>query len=136
MNKAKNWVIRFYDADGEQTGVSYRDNITQEKVRSLVDDFQRNLPSSIIDYSPYFGKRDTAPISLKHKDINLYELIKDHTDDIKERMKLGTYQKPVKFPVSKPIVRATPKVGRNDPCPCNKLGPDGVVLKYKKCCGK
>ncbi len=28
------------------------------------------------------------------------------------------------------VVRSTPKVGRNDPCPC------GSGLKYKKCCGK
>ena len=30
----------------------------------------------------------------------------------------------------KPIVRETPKVGRNEPCPC------GSGLKYKKCHGK
>jgi hypothetical protein len=29
-----------------------------------------------------------------------------------------------------PIVRETPKIGRNDPCPC------GSGKKYKKCCGK
>jgi SEC-C motif-containing protein len=29
----------------------------------------------------------------------------------------------------KPVVRETPKVGRNDPCPC------GSGLKHKKCCG-
>ena len=29
----------------------------------------------------------------------------------------------------KTIVRETPKVGRNDPCPC------GSGKKYKKCCG-
>lgn len=28
-----------------------------------------------------------------------------------------------------PVRRATPKVGRNDPCPC------GSGKKYKKCCG-
>ena len=28
-----------------------------------------------------------------------------------------------------PVVRAAPKVGRNDPCPC------GSGKKYKKCCG-
>lgn len=33
-------------------------------------------------------------------------------------------------PPSSPIVRATPKVGRNDPCIC------GNGRKYKKCCGK
>ena len=30
----------------------------------------------------------------------------------------------------KPVVRSTPKVGRNDPCPC------GSGKKYKKCCGQ
>ncbi len=29
-----------------------------------------------------------------------------------------------------PVTRATPKVGRNDPCIC------GSSLKFKKCCGK
>jgi SEC-C motif-containing protein len=29
-----------------------------------------------------------------------------------------------------PVVRAAPKVGRNDPCPC------GSGQKHKKCCGK
>ena len=31
---------------------------------------------------------------------------------------------------AKPMVRDTPKVGRNEPCPC------GSGKKYKKCCGK
>jgi preprotein translocase subunit SecA len=31
---------------------------------------------------------------------------------------------------SQPLRRETPKVGRNDPCPC------GSGKKYKKCCGK
>jgi SEC-C motif-containing protein len=31
---------------------------------------------------------------------------------------------------NKPVVRATPKVGRNDPCPC------GSGKKYKQCCGR
>jgi len=30
----------------------------------------------------------------------------------------------------KPTVRESPKIGRNDPCPC------GSGKKYKKCCGK
>lgn len=32
-------------------------------------------------------------------------------------------------PMTPPIRRETPKVGRNDPCPC------GSQKKYKKCCG-
>lgn len=31
---------------------------------------------------------------------------------------------------SKPVVRESPKIGRNDPCPC------GSGRKYKKCCGR
>ena len=31
---------------------------------------------------------------------------------------------------TEPVVRAEPRVGRNDPCPC------GSGKKYKKCCGK
>ena len=31
---------------------------------------------------------------------------------------------------AKPVVRAKPKVGRNEPCPC------GSGKKYKKCCGR
>ena len=33
-------------------------------------------------------------------------------------------------PIQMPYVRETPKIGRNDPCPC------GSGKKYKKCCGK
>lgn len=33
-------------------------------------------------------------------------------------------------PPKSPVTRATPKIGRNDPCIC------GNGLKYKKCCGK
>ena len=29
-----------------------------------------------------------------------------------------------------PVTRETPKVGRNDDCPC------GSKMKFKKCCGK
>lgn len=33
-------------------------------------------------------------------------------------------------PPKSPIIRATPKIGRNDPCPCDS------GRKYKKCCGQ
>ena len=28
------------------------------------------------------------------------------------------------------------KTGRNDPCPCGKLGSNGLPMKYKNCCGR
>jgi preprotein translocase subunit SecA len=34
-------------------------------------------------------------------------------------------------------VKVAKKVGRNDPCPCGKLTPDGKrVVKYKQCHGR
>ena len=34
------------------------------------------------------------------------------------------------FVPDRPMVRETPRIGRNDPCPC------GSGKKYKKCCGR
>ena len=40
-------------------------------------------------------------------------------------------------PVKKQPVKKLPKPGRNDPCPCGKMKPDGSRrLKYKECCGR
>ncbi len=39
-------------------------------------------------------------------------------------------------PVKKKPIKKAPKPGRNDPCPCGKMKPDGSRrLKYKECCG-
>ena len=39
--------------------------------------------------------------------------------------------------VKKKPVRKVAKPGRNDPCPCGKMKPDGSRrLKYKECCGR
>ena len=40
-------------------------------------------------------------------------------------------------PEKKKPVKKLPKPGRNDPCPCGKMKPDGSRrLKYKECCGR
>lgn len=40
-------------------------------------------------------------------------------------------------PVKKQPVKKVAKPGRNDPCPCGKMKPDGSRrLKYKECCGR
>ena len=38
--------------------------------------------------------------------------------------------------LKKQPIRKQQKVGRNDPCPCGKLRPNGLPMKYKDCCGK
>lgn len=43
-------------------------------------------------------------------------------------VKYDFYFDPAQVPKTRPIERAMPKAGRNDPCPC------GSGKKYKKCC--
>ncbi|MCD7860829.1 MAG: preprotein translocase subunit SecA [Oscillospiraceae bacterium] len=38
--------------------------------------------------------------------------------------------------VKRQPVRREKKPGRNDPCPCGKLHPNGLPMKYKDCCGR
>ncbi len=58
------------------------------------------------------------------KDITHHELASFEKIDGKWIFMDGVVPKP------KQVIRETPKIGRNDPCPC------GSGLKYKKCCGK
>ena len=39
-------------------------------------------------------------------------------------------------PQKKQPVKKVKKPGRNDPCPCGKLRPNGLPMKYKDCCGR
>ena len=36
----------------------------------------------------------------------------------------------------RPVVRKGKKIGPNEPCPCGKLRPNGLPMKYKNCCGR
>ena len=38
--------------------------------------------------------------------------------------------------VKKQPVRRGKKIGPNDPCPCGKLRPNDLPMKYKNCCGR
>ena len=38
--------------------------------------------------------------------------------------------------IKKQPVKKGPKIGRNEPCPCGKLRPNGLPMKYKDCCGR
>jgi preprotein translocase subunit SecA len=38
--------------------------------------------------------------------------------------------------VKKQPVKRGQKIGPNDPCPCGKLRPNGLPMKYKNCCGR
>lgn len=72
------------------------------------------------------SKRGEKAAKLLQKDL---EKGADVLDEIDDPFFWDAFQdeKPT---VSQPYVRMTPKIGRNDPCPC------GSGKKYKKCCGK
>jgi len=61
------------------------------------------------------------------------ELSEDDLDELEElRARAASYERTLDqltAAAPKPV-RADPKIGRNDPCPC------GSGKKYKKCCGK
>jgi preprotein translocase subunit SecA len=39
-------------------------------------------------------------------------------------------------PARRRPVKSGAKIGPNDPCPCGKLRPNGLPMKYKNCCGR
>jgi preprotein translocase subunit SecA len=39
-------------------------------------------------------------------------------------------------PAKRAPVKSGAKIGPNDPCPCGKLRPNGLPMKYKNCCGR
>ena len=57
-------------------------------------------------------------------------LAKEDVDDPTQRERLGSYVAELRayWQSKRQVVNATPKVGRNDPCPC------GSGKKHKKCC--
>jgi len=56
----------------------------------------------------------------------------DHThhEDSRFRRQDGTWLYVDGHVIRNPVVRSSPKIGRNEPCPC------GSGKKYKQCCGK
>lgn len=57
------------------------------------------------------------------------ELEKEDDDDEVSEEDWESYLLDSPMPETATVVRAAPKVGRNDPCPC------GSGMKFKKCCG-
>ena len=57
-----------------------------------------------------------------------YQMIKDYDD-----FKYSHLTKKEREADIQPV-RTEPKIGRNDPCPCEKTDVNGKRLKYKNCC--
>ena len=72
------------------------------------------------DYYVSVQKQLIPMLKMVGKTVEAETLEEEHRENSNELMS--------PFMPAKPIVRKTPKVGRNDPCPC------GSGKKYKKCC--
>ena len=95
-----------------------------------------------------YGQRDPL-IEFKNEAYQLFETLIDKIDEELSRriFRIGVATPQVEIPLSiakenidtfdntgldqRPKIKS--KLGRNDPCWCGKLGPDGKPLKWKKC---
>ena len=103
------WNIMFASSDVTDAYAAMQDKPEWEQFQNPWDFYS---PAQIEERCQRWATELQAPI----EDDDLDEL-----DDVEPNF--GT-----SFSVDTPFIRAAPKVGRNDPCPC------GSGKKYKKCC--
>jgi len=113
------------------------------RARDLLEEIQKAYNEGLFDFT-FIGMNEITQEMKKSPDAALKNLAssKRHSlisNTIEEMEKWESYKNSNKYnnktlagdsiPDLKPV-RTTPKIGRNDPCPC------GSGKKYKKCCGK
>lgn len=86
----------------------------------------------LLDLYMRFGNYSRLRWNLGHTPQEIFEMHQIHDSEISLDENMSPYPEiPFeKTPVLEPVVRMTPKINRNDPCPC------GSGQKYKRCCGK
>lgn len=112
------WAMGFYNALAQ-----YSDRVdVTEAIEAQLCRIHRflELDESDPDYEQNMAIR--AAVEKEHPVRNLEEGMLEMMKGVIEIARLNL--------PNKPVSRATPKVGRNDPCPC------GSGKKYKNCCGK
>lgn len=150
LEKALDWVAGFVEDENEDwdfrlsSGSSLLD-FSRDRFRKLLD----YMASQQSGFEMYFDKKDVNRAYSQKVDNPEWGRVSDpwsfyQTKAIKERQQRWIqedrrkenrascdHKKPDQHFYSgshQPIQRETPKVGRNDPCPC------GSGKKYKKCC--
>lgn len=112
------WAMGFYNALAQ-----YSDRVdVTEAIEAQLCRIHRflELDESDPDYEQNMAIR--AAVEKEHPVRNLEEGMLEMMKGVIEIARLNL--------PNKPVSRTTPKVGRNDPCPC------GSGKKYKNCCGK
>jgi len=127
------WKEHLRDLDALREGIGLRGYAQQDpkleykrEAAQMFEEMQLSIAETVtdvmlkvhvrLDVDEY--ERPTDRLTLSHEEISAYQTEADQGP-------VGsTQEKP------EPIRRESPKVGRNDPCPC------GSGKKYKKCCGR
>lgn len=122
---SKNWVVKVYDINDDLLASWAIENRTESQAFSEAEADVMRIPNQE-DWTitEHFGPIETAPVPIEYKEpaianqiVNWYEFKKTH----------GIPNTPMKVQTYK---RETPKIGRNEKCPCNS------GKKFKHCCGE
>jgi len=101
-------------------GYGQKDPLIEYKRESynLFTDMMNRISFEFVEFLIHVKVEKEEELDLKQENKNIKEERRDIFSDSEQQEEK-----------KKPIRRVTPKVGRNDPCPC------GSGKKYKKCCG-
>ncbi len=102
---SRDWQALFEDPEGQEW---------MNPIRLLGDDDLSDEELSLLESAE---QREALALQIPDSLANIYRFWLPHRKEVHELMLASTYQ------------RESPKVGRNDPCPC------GSGKKFKKCCG-
>ncbi len=140
------WMDHLHELDNLKEGIHLRsyaqkDPLVEYKQEAfeLFSEMLDDIDKSIL-WGLFHARLDTPDVRAKRRDIdsgvavhqvtNAYKATAPSPSDAQSGDIRPDASKDDRTQRPAPVYRETPKVGRNDPCPC------GSGKKYKKCCGK
>ena len=114
-----------YPKQYEKNKVFYSQVLDPRKEQRLLDQTIRKL-SRLVKKNPLEYEEVLEELFMPPDMIRLLNEMLGVDAGIGDEYEMGEWDEPV---ITQPFIRESPKIGRNDPCPC------GSGKKYKKCCG-
>ena len=156
-------ALAFYDAKEAELGLMPNGQLVMRELERVVmlrvvDEYWMEHLDAMTDLRQGIGLRgygNTKPIdAYKNEGFEMFEaMIHGIREETVRRLFVVRVKKEEKLerksvsknaaanvggdaPQKKQPVKKIKKPGRNDPCPCGKLRPNGLPMKYKDCCGR
>ena len=156
-------ALAFYDAKEKELGLMPNGQPVMRELERVVmlrvvDEYWMEHLDAMTDLRQGIGLRgygNTKPIdAYKNEGFEMFEaMIRGIREETVRRLFVVRIRKEEKLerksvsknaaanvggdaPQKKQPVKKIKKPGRNDPCPCGKLRPNGLPMKYKDCCGR